>query len=75
MATTQLFKTRILKRIEIVGAYHPYLAKELIKRRSLLLIKDAQSLGNLRQKPLVDLYLFNTWFPVNLFISFLCILI
>ena len=75
MATTQLFKTRILKQIEIVGAYHPYLAKELIKRRSLLLIKAAQTLGNLRQKPLVDLYLFNTWFPVNLFISFLCILI
>jgi hypothetical protein len=29
MVTSQLFKTRILKRIELVGAYHPYLAKEI----------------------------------------------
>jgi hypothetical protein len=43
MATLQLFKTRILKWIEIVGAYYPYLAKELIIRRSLLLIKNNQN--------------------------------
>jgi hypothetical protein len=30
MVTSQLFKARILKRIELVGAYHPYLVKELI---------------------------------------------
>jgi hypothetical protein len=28
MVTAQLFKTRILKRINLVGAYHPYLAKK-----------------------------------------------
>jgi hypothetical protein len=43
MVTSQLFKNKILKRIELVGAYHPYLAKELSIRRSLLLIKDNQN--------------------------------
>jgi hypothetical protein len=43
MTTLQLYKIRILKRIEIVGAYHPYHAKELIIRRSLLLIRNNQN--------------------------------
>jgi hypothetical protein len=43
MATLQLFKAIILKRIEIVGVYHPYLAKELIIQRSLLLIRNNQN--------------------------------
>jgi hypothetical protein len=47
MATLQLFKTRILKQIEIVGAKHPYLAKELIIRTSLLLIRIIKILGDL----------------------------
>jgi hypothetical protein len=33
--TSQLFKTRILKRIELAGAYNSYIAKNLNKRRFL----------------------------------------
>jgi hypothetical protein len=58
MVTSQLFKTRNLKRINLVGAYHPYLTKKLSIQRSLLLIKDKEikTLGSLCQKPHVDLY-------------------
>jgi hypothetical protein len=43
MVTSQLFKTRILKWIELIGAYHSYLAKELSTRISILLRVDDQN--------------------------------
>jgi hypothetical protein len=63
--TLQLFKTRILKRVELVGAHHSYLTKELGMRRSLLLSVDIQNTREYSPETARRSLLFITWFPVS----------
>jgi hypothetical protein len=75
MVTSQLFKERILKLIELVGAYHSHHAKELSMRRSLLLRIDDQNASESSLEIIYRSLLFIDWFPISSSISFLCILL